>query len=455
MHSQANPERLLANANGGGKVKYCEPCQLEHSDVSRFCKACGKLLVDRNGAAGVGDPCPACGSLVQKDWKFCKQCGHAFAGQRVSNRQFAPNQPSFLVAAPVAHEAPPREEECSTCGHRNRPAAQTCESCGAAVGAQLRKVRLKKVAIGVTAGLIVLIFATVAAAGGWYALGIPVIVQTDPGASKVVIDGNEIGVTNEYGSLTTSRIRAGDHSLTVIHDGYDEWTQSFNVSFTDWTRHLNVKLNLTKFKLIISSSPAASEILVDNNSMGTTDDANGILETAPLAPGEHSVTVRHDGYRDWKQNVTLKQDQKLEVALSSAPVFESNSSSADLEVRNTLEGWAQATRNRDLDSHMRYYADTLDYYYNRTQVPSTKIRDDRTRAFAKFNYLDVRLSNINVQLDSTGQRATVLLDKTFDFRGDYNASYNGSVQDQLTLTKLGGGWLITGEKELKVYYVNK
>jgi hypothetical protein len=104
---------------------------------------------------------------------------------------------------------------------------------------------------------------------------------------------------------------------------------------------------------------------------------------------------------------------------------------------------------------MRYYADTLDYYYNHTQVPSTKIRDDRTRAFQKFNYLDVRLSNINVQLDSTRQRASVLLDKSFDFRGDNNAFYNGSVQDQLTLTKLGGGWLITGEKELKVYYVNK
>ena len=88
-------------------------------------------------------------------------------------------------------------------------------------------------------------------------------------------------------------------------------------------------------------------------------------------------------------------------------------------------------------------------------VPSSKIREDRMRAFAKFNYISVQLSNINIQLDSTGQRATVTLDKTFDFRGDNNAFFNGSVQALLALTKLGGSWLITGEKELKVYYVNK
>jgi len=397
-------------------VKYCEPCQLDHPDEGAFCKSCGKLLVEKSTGAVQLDPCPVCGALVQDNWKFCKQCGHAVESTLVRPRYAAIAQP--------------------------------------AGDSEFRKARRKKIGVGVAATLIILIVATAAAAAGWYALGIPVTVQTDPGASKVVIDGQEVGVTNEYGSLTTSRIRAGDHSLTVIREGYDEWKQSFNVSFTDWARHLNVKLNLTRFKLTVSSSPAGSEVLIDNTSMGSTSEATGTLETSPLAPGEHTVVVRRDGYRDWKQTVTLKQDQKLDVYLSSAPVYESDSS-PDLEVRNALEGWAQSTRNRDLDSHMRYYADTLDYYYNLTQVPSSRIRDDRSRAFEKFNYFDVRLSNINVQLDSTGHRATVLLDKTFDFRGDNNAFYNGSVHDQLTLTKLGGGWLITGEKELKVYYVNK
>jgi ketosteroid isomerase-like protein len=300
-----------------------------------------------------------------------------------------------------------------------------------------------------------IVLSTGVAAAGWYALGVKVTIQSDPGDSKVVIDGQDVGRTNSYGSLTTARIRTGDHSLAVMHDGHNEWKQSFNISFTDLSKSLNVKLNPTRYKLTVVSSPGGSEVLVDNSSMGNTNEQNGNLETAPLAPGAHTVVVRHEGYRDWKESVKLSGDQKIDVTLTSAPVYDANASSADSEVRNALEGWAQASRNRDIDSHMRYYADTLDFYYNRTLVPSSKVRDDRTKAFAKFNDIGIQLSNINVQLDSTGQRATVTLDKTFDFRGDNNAFFNGSVQDQLTLTKLGGAWLITGEKELKIYYVNK
>jgi len=303
--------------------------------------------------------------------------------------------------------------------------------------------------------ILVMLFATGAAAAGWYALGVKVGVQTDPAQSKIVIDGKEIGKTNEYGTLITSRIRTGDHTLIVTRDGYDEWRQTFNIAFTDFSKNLNIKLTETKYKLTVASSPGGSEVLVDNVSMGSTDGSTGQLETAPLAPGEHTLVVRHDGYREWKQTLQVAGDQKLDVTLSSAPIADQGSSSADFEIKNSLEGWAQTSRNRDVNGHLQYYADTLDFYYNRTMVPSSKVREDRTRAFEKFNYISVQLSNINIQLDSTGQRATVTLDKTFDFRGDNNAFFNGSVQDQLALTKLGGAWLITGEKELKVYYVNK
>lgn len=365
--------------------------------------------------------CPACAAPTQQGWKFCKQCGQAFDSSRI-----------------VSSEAAPASENHSRSAGRS--------------GYQ-RKLKRLVVVAGVL--LLLMLFATGVAAAGWYALGVKVAVQTDPSESKIVIDGQEVGKTNSYGTLITSRFRIGDHTLVVMRDGYDEWKQTFNIAFTDFSKNLNIKLNATKYKLTVVSSPAVSEVLVDNVSMGSTNESTGALVTAPLAPGEHALIVRHDGYREWKQTVKVNTDQKLDVTLSSAPVVDQSASSAEDEIRNSLEGWAQAARNRDIDGHLQYYADTLDFYYNRTMVPSSKVRDDRTRAFAKFNNINVQLSNINIQLDSTGQRATVTLDKTFDFRGDNNAFFNGSVQDQLALTKLGGAWLITGEKELKVYYVNK
>jgi ketosteroid isomerase-like protein len=122
------------------------------------------------------------------------------------------------------------------------------------------------------------------------------------------------------------------------------------------------------------------------------------------------------------------------------------------QVTSTLNGWAAATTARDLDAHMNYYADTLDTYYNAKNISSARVRTDRARAFNVYSSMDVQLSNIRVTPDPTGQRATVTFDKTWTFDGDKYS--NGSVQQLVTLTKQGGRWRITGEKDLQVYYVN-
>ena len=402
-------------------MKYCHNCKLEHSDVNQFCKSCGGTLTVMEPHSGAARPCPACAAPVQPGWKFCKQCGHAFRVSRVLSSE--------------------RSESSS---FDSEPAA-----------ASGSKRRIKRVFLIAAILILLMLFATGAAAAGWYALGVKVVVRTDPSEAKIVIDGQEVGDTDAYGTLTTSRLRIGEHTLIVTCEGHDEWRQTFNIAFTDFGKNLNIKLNPTKYRLTIVSLPGGSEVLVDNVSMGSTNESTGLLETTPLAPGEHTLIVRQNGYREWKQNVQLTADQKLDVTLTSAPIADQSASSADFDIKSSLEGWAQSSRNRDIDGHLQYYAETLDFYYNRTMVPSAKVREDRTRAFAKFNYISLQLSNINIQLDSTGQRATVTLDKTFDFRGDNNAFFNGSVQTLLALTKLGGSWLITGEKELKVYYVNK
>lgn len=123
------------------------------------------------------------------------------------------------------------------------------------------------------------------------------------------------------------------------------------------------------------------------------------------------------------------------------------------QVTSALNGWAAATTARDIDAHMNYYADTLDTYYNARNVSSSRVRSDRERAFDTYSSMDVQLSNIRVTPDPSGQRATVTFDKTWTFAGDKYS--NGSVQQLVTLTKTGGRWRITGEKDLQVYYVNR
>jgi ketosteroid isomerase-like protein len=121
-------------------------------------------------------------------------------------------------------------------------------------------------------------------------------------------------------------------------------------------------------------------------------------------------------------------------------------------VGDALKGWAESTRDRDIDEHMKFYADRLEFYYSRA-MPASQVRDDRERAFNRYDKIDVKLTNVQVTPDPTGERATAVFDKTWDFEaGDRHST--GSVRQQLTLVKSGDRWLITAEKDLKVYYRN-
>lgn len=103
-----------------------------------------------------------------------------------------------------------------------------------------------------------------------------------------------------------------------------------------------------------------------------------------------------------------------------------------------------------MDSYMNCYAETIDYYKAKGWSRS-RVRADKQRAFSAFERLRISLENISVSLDSSGARATAVIDKTWDFTGA-GRSNTGSVQQQITLVKSSGRWLISGEKDMKVYY---
>ncbi|HEV2912668.1 MAG TPA: hypothetical protein VGX92_05070 [Pyrinomonadaceae bacterium] len=138
-------------------------------------------------------------------------------------------------------------------------------------------------------------------------------------------------------------------------------------------------------------------------------------------------------------------------AASPSPV---NTAAVQSEVTALLNGWADSSMARDIESHMSYYADTLDVYYNKTNTSASAVRSDRKRAYATYQTLDIRLSDIRITPDATGERATAVFDKTWSFEGEDKAT-SGSVQQELRLAKIDGRWRITAERDLQVYYVNR
>jgi serine/threonine-protein kinase len=119
------------------------------------------------------------------------------------------------------------------------------------------------------------------------------------------------------------------------------------------------------------------------------------------------------------------------------------------QVAATLQRWIGATKQHNLEAHLSHYADLLDVYYMRTNVTKDFVRENKARAYNLYDTMDAGISNVVISVDATGARAIATFDKWWSFSG--NGTSSGSVQQRLWLANVNGRWLITGEKDLKVY----
>jgi len=124
------------------------------------------------------------------------------------------------------------------------------------------------------------------------------------------------------------------------------------------------------------------------------------------------------------------------------------------EVSDKVQDWAESLESGNLNAHLNNYADRLDYYYNSRNVGIAAVRADKQRAFGQFDDFHVEISNLRVTPDASGEKATAVFDKEWEFEGEENRN-KGKAQSQLQLTKIGNAWRVTGEKDLKVYYTEK
>ncbi len=120
------------------------------------------------------------------------------------------------------------------------------------------------------------------------------------------------------------------------------------------------------------------------------------------------------------------------------------------DVKDVVDDWKNASEDLDMTSHLSNYADTVDYY-NGGKIGIAKIRADKEKAFSQYDSINFNIDNLRVIPDPSGDKATAIFDKEWKFEGadKYSA---GKVQQQLTLIKSNGKWLISGERDLKVYY---
>ena len=120
------------------------------------------------------------------------------------------------------------------------------------------------------------------------------------------------------------------------------------------------------------------------------------------------------------------------------------------QVAEAIDDWADSTSKRDLDAHAHSYASMLEVFYKKTNVPVSQVIADRLRAFTRYDSMDVKITNVQVEPDPSGRRAAATFDKKWEFRSKDKTS-TGFVRQQMTFVRRGERWLIAGERDLQVY----
>ena len=156
------------------------------------------------------------------------------------------------------------------------------------------------------------------------------------------------------------------------------------------------------------------------------------------------------GNRTPRVTPTPTGDSSPASSASRTP-FPVDRSQAERDISDMIDRWSAQAEDLDLESYMENYAPRVDYY-NRKGADKTYVREDKGRAFRMYRSIGIETPNMRVSVDESGDSATAEFDKIWDFRGNRNSL--GKVRTELRLRRESGRWLITGERDVKVYYVN-
>jgi hypothetical protein len=178
-------------------------------------------------------------------------------------------------------------------------------------------------------------------------LSIRTIAQT-----SILLDGQEVGVTNAEGFLNLTQLKPGPHVVTIRKDGYEQQQRTVTLA-ENRTELVEAPLQLsaavapapiepasvpTAAPVPVSPPPAppppppaseaslvvyagaGSSVLIDGQQAGVTS-SSGYLNVPKLRPGQHLVVVTKSGHRDEQRTLTLAagRNEILRVDLVPLP----------------------------------------------------------------------------------------------------------------------------------------
>ena len=114
-----------------------------------------------------------------------------------------------------------------------------------------------------------------------------------------------------------------------------------------------------------------------------------------------------------------------------------------------LNDWLEATRGRDIERMMSFYAPSLRAYYRRRYVPSNVVRADKAALYGRARKVEISAGVPEIRYGKNSPTATMSFSKVFSIESDAG-SRSGEVIQELIWRKTKDGWKIISERDDKV-----
>lgn len=137
------------------------------------------------------------------------------------------------------------------------------------------------------------------------------------------------------------------------------------------------------------------------------------------------------------------------ASVNPAPRAPRTENSEVNNLRDSLDGWINATNRRDIEKQMSFYMPVLKAFYLTRNTSMSKVRAEKNRAFASARAIDVRAAEPEIVFQDGGRTAVMRFRKKYNIR-DGARSRSGEVVQELRWQKAGGDWKIFSERDIRV-----
>jgi ketosteroid isomerase-like protein len=253
----------------------------------------------------------------------------------------------------------------------------------------------------------------------------------------------------EFETVARANVEGPDSEIT-------QFKQKQSSSTTNISSHPPESASGSKTFLVVAATAAAMLLLFGVLGVGAWLYFRSSGDVAKNTKANQNASVLPNINSNAKAKATVTPTASPTVvsnknATTPAPTPQIDKQQASREITKQIDDWKSLAESGDLDVYMSKYAETVDYY-RKSRTSTDFVRKDKQRAFTMFDSISFTVSNVDISVDDSGERATAAFDKEWVFEGERRST--GKVRQQLQFRKVNGQWLITGERDVKVYYTN-